>query len=89
MLIDTHVHIGGEAVGFEMTEEKVIEAVKKYGIDHIVLSNADSGELDHSQKVLPEKYLFSQEDSLKRAMKFITDCSLKCSINSFTISLTL
>ena len=69
MLIDTHVHIGGEAVGFEMTEEKVIEAVKKYGIDHIVLSNADSGELDHSQKVLPEKYLFSQEDSLKRAIE--------------------
>ena len=68
MIIDTHVHIGGEAVGFDMTEEKVINAVRKYGIDHILLSNSDSAEVDHSQKVLPEKYLLSQEESLRRAI---------------------
>lgn len=68
MIIDTHVHIGGEAVGFDMTEEKVINAVRKYGIDHILLSNSDSGEVDHSQNPLPDKYLMSQEDSLRVAL---------------------
>ena len=32
MIIDTHLHIGGEAVGFEMNEQMVVEAMEKYQI---------------------------------------------------------
>ena len=32
MIIDTHVHIGGEKVGFDMSEEKVIAAMEKYNL---------------------------------------------------------
>ena len=37
MIIDTHVHIGGEKVGFFMTEEKVLEAMDKYNIDYALV----------------------------------------------------
>ena len=33
MIIDTHVHIGGEKVGFDMSEDKVLAAMEKYNID--------------------------------------------------------
>ena len=42
MIIDTHVHIGGEAVGFTMNEDMVIEAMNKYGIDFAIVSNGDT-----------------------------------------------
>lgn len=29
MIIDTHVHIGGDAVGFHMHEDMVIEVMKR------------------------------------------------------------
>lgn len=70
MRIDTHVHIGGEAVGFHMTEEMVLEMMKKYQIDYVILSNGDSGEMDHGQKLLPQEVQISQEDSLRRAIAF-------------------
>lgn len=70
MIIDTHVHIGGEAVGFHMNEDMVIEAMEKYGIDFSIVSNGDSGEADHQQKVLPEHLQVSQEDSLLRTIQF-------------------
>lgn len=70
MIIDTHVHIGGEAVGFHMNEEMVLEAMKKYGIDFSIVSNSDAGEVDHQQKVLPEELQVSQEDALRRAIRF-------------------
>ena len=38
MIIDTHVHIGGDKVGFDMSEEKVLAAMGKYNIDFIVFS---------------------------------------------------
>ena len=65
MIIDTHVHTGGAAVGFDMTEEKVIAAMDKYGIDYSLVSNGDSGEMDHGQNLLPEETQMSQEDVLR------------------------
>ena len=55
MIIDTHVHIGGEAVGFHMDEGMVIAAMEKYGIDFSIVSNSDAGEVDHQQNLLPEE----------------------------------
>lgn len=70
MIIDAHVHIGGEAVGFHMDEEMVIEAMDKYGIDFSIVSNGDAGEVDHQQELLPEELQCSQEKALERTIKF-------------------
>lgn len=70
MIIDTHVHIGGEAVGFNMNEDMVIEAMGRYGIDYAIVSNADAGEVDHQQKLLPEHLQVSQEKTLSRTIQF-------------------
>ena len=70
MLIDTHVHIGGDLVGFTMSEETVANMLIKYHIDHILLSNADSAEVSHTQEVIPPEYQVSQTESLKRSLKF-------------------
>ena len=47
MIIDAHVHIGGDNVGFAMTEETVLESMRKYNIDVCIISNGDSGEYGH------------------------------------------
>ena len=70
MIIDTHVHIGGEAMGFHMNEAIVMEAMEKYGIDFSIVSNADAGEVDHKQKLIPQHLQISQEDSLRRTIQF-------------------
>lgn len=70
MIIDSHVHIGGEKVGFDMTEEKVLEMMDKYNIRYCIVSNGDSAEMDHSQNPLPEEYQTSEEESLRRMIKF-------------------
>ncbi|MBQ5473693.1 MAG: amidohydrolase family protein [Lachnospiraceae bacterium] len=68
-IIDTHVHIGGERVGFFMTEEMVATMMDKYHIDYAVVSNADSAEMDHEQNLLPQQY--TQEENLKRMIRFV------------------
>lgn len=70
MIIDTHVHIGGEAVGFHMNEQMVIESMEKYHIDYALVSNADAGEMTHEQILLPNHMQNTQEDSLKRVLRF-------------------
>lgn len=70
MRIDTHVHIGGERLGFQMNEELVIGAMEKYGIDYMLVSNGDASEVDHEQKLLPQEIQISQEDALERVIKF-------------------
>lgn len=70
MIIDTHVHIGGEKVGFFMTEEKVLEAMDKYNIDYALVSNADAAEVDHEQNLIPAEYQVSQEEALRRVLAF-------------------
>lgn len=69
MRIDTHIHIGGETVGFQMSEDIVLEAMKKYQINYAIVSNGDAAEVDHEQKLLPEKFQISQEAALERVLK--------------------
>lgn len=70
MRIDTHVHIGGDKLGFDMSEEKVLAAMEKYEIDFMLVSNGDSSEVDHEQKLLPKELQVSQEDALRRVITF-------------------
>lgn len=70
MRIDTHVHIGGDKLGFAMSEDLVTGAMKKYGIDYALVSNADASEVDHEQKLLPKELQVSQEEALERVLKF-------------------
>lgn len=70
MIIDAHVHIGGECVGFEMSEEIVLESMQKYDIDVCIISNGDSGEYGHDLELLPKEMQTDQKESLKRAIRF-------------------
>lgn len=70
MRIDTHVHIGGEKVGFQMSEEMVLEAMEKYHVDYAIVSNGDAAEVDHEQKLLPKEVQVSQEEALLRVLAF-------------------
>ena len=70
MIIDTHVHVGGEKIGFDMSEEKVLAAMEKYKIDFMIVSNGDCVEVDHEQKLIPAEYQVSQEEALKRCISF-------------------
>lgn len=88
MIIDTHVHIGGEAVGFHMGEGMVIEAMEKYGIDFSIVSNGDSGECDHQQNLLPKHLQVSQEESLKRTIRFARNFPNKIGVAPWVKPLT-
>lgn len=88
MIIDTHVHIGGEAVGFCMGEGMVIEAMEKYGIDFSIVSNGDSGECDHQQKLLPKHLQVSQEESLIRTIRFARNFPNKIGVAPWVKPLT-
>lgn len=70
MRIDTHVHIGGEALGFTMNEALLLQMMEKYQIDYVLVSNTDACELDHEQKLLPKEYQITQEDALQRTITF-------------------
>lgn len=70
MRIDTHVHIGGDKLGFAMSEDLVTGAMEKYGIDYALVSNADATEVDHEQKLLSKELQVSQEEALERVLKF-------------------
>lgn len=69
MRIDTHVHIGDQ-FDFYMTEEMVLEAMKKYGIDFVLVSNADAVEVDHKQNLIPKQAQVAQEANLRRVLAF-------------------
>lgn len=70
MIIDTHVHIGGEAMGFHMDETTVMTAMEKYGIDFSIVSNCDAGEVDHQQKLPPAELQIPQETAFERTLRF-------------------
>ena len=70
MIIDTHVHVGGEKVGFTMSEDMVLTAMERYGIDFCLVSNGDAVEVDHEQNPIPMEYQVSQEDALRRVLAF-------------------
>ena len=70
MLIDTHVHIGGGVLGYDMKEEMVWTEIEKYGIDYALVSDCDAVEVDHEQKLLPMEMQVPQEKSLRRVLAF-------------------
>lgn len=70
MRIDTHVHIGGDKLGFSMSENLVIAAMEKYEIDYALVSNSDAAEVDHEQRLLPKELQTSQEAALLHTLNF-------------------
>ena len=68
-IIDSHVHIG-RMLNFDMKESMVLEAMKKYNIEKVLVSNSESAEADHNQVLLPAEYQISQIDSFKKAITF-------------------
>lgn len=69
-MIDSHVHIGGEAEGFEMNEELVLQSMEKYGVDISIVSNGDSAEYGENLIKLPEEQQVNQEKTLERIIRF-------------------
>ena len=69
MIIDSHVHFGS-ALNFDMKKEFVLEAMKKYKIDAMLVSNCESTECDHYQKVLLVSQQVRQIKSANAAVEF-------------------
>ena len=68
-IIDSHVHIG-RMLNFDMRESMVLEAMEKYNIDKVIVSNSESAEADHNQVLLPKEVQISQIESLKKVVTF-------------------
>ena len=66
-IIDAHVHIG-RSLNFDMKETDVLEAMKKYNIEKVLVSNSESAEADHEQKLLPQELQISQVKSLEKSI---------------------
>ena len=69
MIIDMHVHIGN-ALGWNMTEEMVLESMKRYNIDFSIVSNTESVRYDHNFNEVPKEEQHPQIEALKRSIKF-------------------
>ncbi len=70
MIIDMHVHIGGENLGFDMSEAMVLESMEKHHIDVCIISNSDVAEVDHQLNPLPMELQVGQKEALKRSIDF-------------------
>ncbi|MBE5952038.1 MAG: amidohydrolase [Lachnospiraceae bacterium] len=88
MIIDTHVHIGGEKVGFQMSEEMVLEAMEKYHVDYAIVSNGDAAEVDHEQNLLSQEVQLSQEEALLRVLAFARKNPTKIGVGVWVKPLT-
>ena len=64
MIIDSHVHIGGETVGFDMSEATVLLGMEKYHIDICLVSNGDASEYGHDLEIVPEEIQVDQKSAL-------------------------
>ena len=71
MIIDSHVHIGGSNVGFNMTKDMVSCMIDKYDIRFALISNADAAEMDHEQRLLPVSCQTTQEEALEDLLKYV------------------
>lgn len=69
MIIDCHTHTGVK-IGFDMSEEKLLEAMEKYNIDFCIFSDCESAECDHSRKLLPDSMQQSQEEVYRQGIRF-------------------
>ena len=70
MIIDSHVHVGGDEAGFCMNEEMVLKSMEKYQIDISIVSNGDSVEYGDDLKRIPEEMQINQEETLARVIRF-------------------
>ena len=70
MIIDTHVHVGGDEAGFLMNEDMVLRSMEKYKIDISIVSNGDSVEYWEDCKRIPEDKQIKQEETLARVIRF-------------------
>ncbi|MGN0454959.1 MAG: amidohydrolase family protein [Ruminococcus sp.] len=70
MITDIHMHIGGEALGFHMTKEMVLEVFEKYSVGYGMISDCDGGECDNQHNIIPEELQVTQEESLRNAVEF-------------------
>ena len=69
MIIDTHVHIG-DMLDFVLKKEDVISSMKRFGIDHSIVSSPNAAEFDHKLRPVPAKYQHSQLECLEDAVSF-------------------
>lgn len=69
MLIDTHVHIG-KMIGFEMSEDDVIDSMDRYGVDFSLVSDIEAAEFDHTGRLIPDALQVSQNDAFAKALDF-------------------
>ena len=88
MLIDTHVHVGGGVLGYDMEENMVLTAMQRYGIDYALVSNCDAAEVDHDQKLIPGEQQVSQEECLKRVLAFARQYPGKIGVGAWVKPLT-
>ena len=70
MIIDSHVHIGGDTVELNMTEDTVLLAMEKYNIDICLVSNGDACEYGHDLELLPSEIQVDQKTALERVIRF-------------------
>lgn len=70
MIVDTHAHIG-KILNFNMTEEMILNSMDKYGIDFMLVSNAEASEVDHKQIPIPDEEQFNQIELNKRLLDFV------------------
>lgn len=70
MIIDAHVHIGGDSVGFDMSEDTVLLAMEKHHIDICLVSNGDASEYGHDLEIVPEEMQINQKTALERVIRF-------------------
>lgn len=69
MIIDTHMHIGKQA-GFDLTEEMVLESMKKYHIDYAIVSSLSGVEYTSRGKRIPKLLQKSQKNVFKETLSF-------------------
>lgn len=69
MIIDTHVHCG-VVNGFYMPEHMVEEMIKKFNIDHIILSDCRGCEHTEELEPIPVDEAYSQNEILKDNISF-------------------
>ena len=84
-MIDSHVHIGGEAEGFIMNEELVLQSMENYGVDISIVSNADSVEYGDDLVMLPKEKQVNQEETLARIIRFCRENQIRPPLSSKTL----
>lgn len=69
MIIDTHVHIG-RMIGFSMPEEDVLYSMERYKIDFSLVSSIEGAECDQKGRRIPRFLQKSQNEVLKKTVRF-------------------